>query len=169
MKKRSKAQNAAFGGVLVALSVLLLYLGAILPAAKLCLCALAAAIPALEFAQRRVRAGVLVFAAAAVIALLFLPDKNVALFYTAMLGPYTIVKYFVEGIPGQAVCWILKIAYFNIDLLVLWKTAESVLALLPERLMSHAYLVILAGNIVFVFYDMVLSKLIFYAKNRLRR
>lgn len=107
-------------------------------------------------------AGYLCWASGSILGLLLCPEKLVVLLYAIFLGLYPVVKSVLEQRCGRAVEWILKLAYFNVTLALLWMLLQTVfLAQQPANLPS-APLLWAACNLVFLLYDIGLSRLIVY-------
>lgn len=168
-KMGKKSVQAAIGGVLTALSLLLLYLAALLPTGQLAVVALAGLAPAAAVITGGFATGFLCYGATSLLSLLLLPGKGCALLYTLLLGLYPVLKGLIERIRKLALEIVLKLAFFNLVLTVLWFVFSAlVFPLLPERL-SVAGWYYGIGNAVFLLYDYGVSKLISAYGPRLRK
>ena len=98
----------------------------------------------------------------AVCCLLFLlPDKGVALLYLIFLGLYPVVKNNIEGLRRLPLEWLCKLACFNAALSLFWFALRALfLPDPPVWLGERTWLLYLAGNLIFVLYDVGLSRLI---------
>ena len=150
-------RRTALGGVLAAGSLAVMWLACFFPTGKLGLTA--AGRPA----------GLLCWAAASVLGLLLLPDKGVALMYLCFLGLYPTVKSRMENVKSRVVEWVGKIAFLNLALSICWFVFRSLfLPALPQWIGEKTWLVYLVGNVVFLIYDIGLSRLIGAVMVRLR-
>ena len=161
--KRTKSGDAALGGMMAALAVVILCLGGLIPAATFC-CPVLASLTLLPVMQRGgKKQALLVWAASAVLGVLLGPDKEAALLYLA-LGYYPAVQAALDRLR-PAVRWCCKALLFNGTVAALYALLIFVLGL--EALVEEyretgtaMLLVMLAlGNLVFVLYDLILRRL----------
>ncbi len=171
MKKQRfspSASRTALGGVLAALSLLLLYGAALLPSGRIGMVAVAGLVPAAGGGSGGLAAGFLCYGAAGLLGLLLLPDKGCALLYVIFFGLYPMVKSAVERLRRLPLELLLKLAFFNGALTVaLFGFSTLLFPLLPEFLHSPLP-VFLAGNVGFLIYDYGFSKLITFYAARIR-
>lgn len=104
-----------------------------------------------------------VFVLASVIGFVILPDKSPLAFYTLFFGYYPIIKSIAENLKKPALQWSVKLAVFNCALTVIFVFMRELLMLrffdkLPEAYLGVA--IYIAFNIIFIIYDIGLSKLI---------
>lgn len=172
MKNRTFSKGAsrtALGGVLAALSLLLLYLATLMPSGRMGMVAVAGLVPAAGVVSGGLAAGLLCYGAAGLLGLLLLPDKGCALLYLIFFGLYPIVKSAVERLRRLPLELLIKLAFFNLVLsILLFGFSALLFPFLPEFLHS-TLLIYLVGNVVFLLYDYGFSKLITYYASRIRR
>ena len=157
------------GGVLAALSLLLLYLAALMPSGRIGMVAVAGLVPAAGVVSGGLATGFLSYGAAGLLGLFLLPDKGCALLYVIFFGLYPMVKSAVERLRKLPLELLLKLAFFNVVLAVLFFGFSALLfPLLPELLQDPLPL-FLAGNAIFLVYDYGFSKLITYYASRIRK
>lgn len=172
MKHRSFSRSAAriaTGGVLAALSLLLLYCAALLPSGRIGMVAVAGLVPAAGVISGGLGTGFLCYGATALLGLLLVPDKGCALLYALFFGLYPMVKYLVERLRRLPVELLLKLAFFNLILgIFLLGFSALLFPLLPE-LMQTALPLFGIGNVAFLVYDYGFSKLITCYASRIRK
>lgn len=163
------ASRVALGGVLAALSLLLLYAAALLPTGRIGMVAVAGLVPAAGVISGGLAAGFLCYGAAGLLGLLLLPDKGCALLYVIFFGLYPMIKSVIERLRKLPLELLLKLIFFNIVLaILLFGFSTLLLPLLPELL--HSTLpIFLAGNAAFLLYDYGFSKLAAYYAARIHR
>ena len=100
------------------------------------------------------------YLAVAILSALLVPRKMVVAAYVLFCGLYPIVKFCVECYVPRRRQMDLKLAYFNIMLVI--AAALAIFVFLPQFSLSGFRLlaVWVAANIVFVIYDVALSRLI---------
>ena len=162
-------RRTALGGVLAAGSLAVMWLACFFPTGKLGLTAAAGLFPIGAVIAAGRPAGLLCWAAASVLGLLLLPDKGVALMYLCFLGLYPTVKSRMENVKSRVVEWVGKIAFLNLALSICWFVFRSLfLPALPQWSGEKTWLVYLVGTVVFLIYDIGLSRLIGAVMVRLR-
>ena len=155
------ASRTALVGVLAAGGLAVLWLACLVPSGYTGVTAAAGLFPVAAVLVAGRTAGYLCWAAIALLGLFLLPNKAVALLFTVFLGLYPVVKSRIEQFRDQLPQWGLKLLYFNAAFALVWLGLRSLLGLsLPEWLSGRAWLLLPAANVVFVIYDVGLSKLI---------
>ena len=155
-------KEIARGGLLAAAAVALLYVGGtatyIGPAA--CLVAgVASAVPLLR--RARLKTAVMLYLAVSILSALLVPRKIVVAAYVLFCGLYPIVKFCIECYASRRTQTSIKLAYFNIALVI--AAALAVFVFLPQFAITgfvRIAAVWVAANIVFTIYDVALSRLI---------
>lgn len=161
-------RRAALGGVLAAGSLVFLSLACIVPSGRLGLAAAAGLFPVAAVLALGRGAGYLCWASASALGMILLPDKGVAALFLAFFGVYPVLKSRFENLRSQAISWLCKLTCFNAALTVFWFFLRGLfLPEVPEWL-SRDVLVFLLGNIVFLIYDIGLSRLIFALLSRIK-
>lgn len=162
-------RRTALGGVLAAGSLAVMWLACVFPTGQLGLTAAAGLFPIGAVIAGGRAAGLLCWAAASVLGLLLLPDKGVALLYLCFLGLYPAVKSRLETGKSRAAEWLGKLIFFNLALSLCWFVFRALfLPVLPQWLGEKTWLVYLLGNVVFLVYDIALTRLIGAVMVRLR-
>lgn len=163
MKKNrfsSGARRTALCGILIGLSTLTQYLSIFVPAAQLAVTAMAGVFPVVAVIAAGRGAGYLCWVGSSVLALILCPDKWLVLTYVVFFGLYPVVKSRLESIKSTMLEWGLKFAFFNVLLTAgLWLMRGAFFYNLPAFLQSRSIL-FLVCNIVFLVYDIGLSRLI---------
>ena len=170
MAKTDRSQQAytALGGVLAAGSLAILWLACVAPSGRIGLIAASGLFPVAATLYAGRPAGYLCWAAASLLGLILLPDKGAALLFLAFLGLYPVVKGRLEMLGRRAVEWGLKLSWFNLTLTLFWFVWQKMLLPeAPEWLANNALLLYLLGSLVFVAYDIGLSRLITLLRARL--
>ena len=126
------SRRTAVAGVLAAGSLAVLWLACMVPSGRIGLTGAAGLFPVAAVLAAGRAAGYLCWAASALLGLFLLPDKGVALLYLIFLGLYPVVKNNIEGLRRLPLEWLCE----------------------------RTWLLYLAGNLIFVLYDVGLSRLI---------
>lgn len=153
-------------GILCALIVVFMWIGAITDVLDLTMIMLASLCIAFAVIEIDVRWAWLVWGVSALLSLIMLPQKAAALFYL-MFGMYPIAKSGFEKLH-PVLAWTLKLSLFNTVQLFFILLAQKILGLSGEGY-EFAAVALLFNNVVFLVYDLALTVFISYYMIRLRR
>lgn len=163
---RTPTGRIALGSVLAAGSLAVLMLACISPIGQMGVTAMAGLFPMIGVLVAGRVVGYLCWAAAAILGFLLLPDKAVVLLYLVFLGLYPVLKECIESVRMLPLEWMLKLVYFNLALTLVWFVFQAwFLPMLPEWTDGVLYGL---GNLIFVCYDIGLSRLIALIRVKLR-
>lgn len=170
MKRKNAAIKVAYPAILSALALILVYLASIAPTGRLGIVAAAGLLPAAAVISSDLKAGFLCWAGVSVLAFLLVPEKFCVLLFTVLFGLYPMVKSLAESLGCKWKGYLLKLAFFNAALTVIYRVMEgALLAALPEMLGKAWWMVYLMGNAVFLIYDYGFSRLIGLYMARIQR
>ena len=159
----------AFSAMLTALSLALLTVATLAPSGRVGLTAAAGLFPAAAVVSYGLPAGVLCYGGTAILALLLLTDKGLAVLYLLFFGLYPLVKGGVERMRRLPLELLFKLLFFNgVFSLFLFGFSALLLSLMPWEGLPVGGLY-LAGNVVFLIYDFGFSKLICFYRERVDR
>ncbi len=167
-------KRITFSAICLALTVIFLYAASALSTGRLAALGLASLLCGICVSRFGVRYGIALYVSASLLALLLLPNKMFALFYVLFAGYYPIIKLFIERLRRLWAEWILKILFFNLMLVLLYLVVKlffmpvfsSALALLILQYLGPAILIL---QVVFIIYDWMLSYMIGYYDQFIRR
>ena len=167
--KRSPTFRVALGGICLALTLVFMFAGTVVPGIDLTLFALSSLFTAVMIIETRVGGGALLFFAACLLGFFLLPNKLAILPYAAFFGYWPILKFFLEKIksgPLQIVC---KCVFFA-GLLCLGLFGFRELLAQSVSLPGYpAILLVIGGTALLLLYDYVLTCLINWYCRRIRR
>ena len=106
--RKTESQKIALCGMLGALSVVLLLLGSALQIGTYAAPMLAAflLIPVLE--EYGTRYALTLYVCVAILAVLFVPETELALFYVLVMGYYPVLRVKLNGVKSTLLRWVLK-------------------------------------------------------------
>ncbi|MBR7184619.1 MAG: hypothetical protein IKD37_03320 [Clostridia bacterium] len=165
-KISARTRRLTAGAVMVALGVLMLYLGALIEVLDLSLAALASMLTVLAVIEFGGGMPWMIWAATSILSLLLLPAKFPALLYLLFAGLYPMVKAAFERLH-YLLAWILKLSFFNTALLVLIVLCNWVFHL-PDTGLALSLAVFALANLTFVLFDIALGRLILLYLYKLR-
>ena len=156
--------KAALGGIIAALSIVLMFSTGIVPTLTYAIPAICGALlMAVVIEISPAFAGV-IYVAVSILSVLVVADKEAAIMYVAFFGYYPIIKSFIERKPGIIRSWIIKYFIFNVAVVTAYFAASKVLVITfadIEFLGKFALpALLLAGNVVFAIYDIALTRLV---------
>ena len=165
--RNTNTWKIAFGGVMAALSVVIMCLGTLIPIATfICpvLCCLVGCVVLRLCGKRMAWAW---YGALSVLSLLLSPDKEAAAVYV-IFGYYPMIKGFFDRLPFSV---LFKLLYFNLSVAVFYTLLMRILGL-SEVLLEYgelgtiAFLVFaIAGNLTFILLDILIKRFTVGRKN----
>ena len=161
MKSRYIAEN----GLLVALTVVLLYVASIIPISKLSILTVASCLIPISIIRTSIKNTILVYIASSVLSFFLVP--NIALNYTLFFGVYGIIKYFIEKAKNIPLELLLKLIAFNILLGIIYFITKNLLVVISPDL--PLWILWLGAQIVFLVYDYALTLAISFFLNRFNK
>ena len=170
MKQSSKT---ALGGIISALSVVLMLLTAVIPFMSYALPLMAGALLIVMVIEIGKKWAFIVYVAVSLLAVFVVPDKEAATFYIAFFGYYPIIKSSLEKHLPRVAEWIVKFVIFNAATLAAFCFSTYVLGIPFEEMDEFGGygIPVLLGlaNFVFVAYDIMLTKLVTLYLYRFRK
>ena len=172
-----KTKSLAISGLLSALGVVILYIGSLLQVMSLATIFVASFLVVIAVLELKSPWHFLIWIVTSLIALLIMPNKFDAFEYAVFGGLYPILKYYYEKL-SRNIANVLKIASFNAIFVVvawafIWLVGLNEGIVLPfiGAVNPFAYMAVLAvlGNIVFVIYDVLLTRFIIIYENNYRK
>lgn len=163
-----KAKVISLSSILIALSIIFLYISSILPTNKLTFLTLASCLIPVAIVTLSSKSAILIYFGVSILGLIFIP-YNTILIYILFFGIYGIVKNFIEKKRNLFQEIILKIIFFNIMLII----SSTIFKLLIGNaiFLSNIPIILiwLLAQIVFLVYDYALTIVIsFYLNNILK-
>ena len=123
-----KARDIALGGVLVALTTIVLYATSILPISTLAILTIASALIPVCIIRSNIQTSIFVYISSSLIAFFLVPIK-ISFLYFIFFGVYGIIKYFIEGIRKEKLEIVLKIVFFNISFIINFIIMKNILGI----------------------------------------
>ena len=119
-KRKSKSWAMAYCGMAAALCVALMLLGTIIPIAMFIAPAVASFLIATVCMECGITMAWTAYAAVSLLGLLFVPDKEIALIFTVLLGYYPLVKPRFDRIRPRALQLVCKLLLCNAAVLAMY-------------------------------------------------
>lgn len=167
--------NVALGGVCAALALVLMLATSVFPVLDFAIPAAAGALMAVIVIEINKKWAFMTYAAISAVSLLVVPSKEAGLLFAAFLGYYPIIKSIFEKQKNKYVQLALKLGVFNAAIVVYYQLTLRLVtdaALMEEAESFGKYglaVLWLAANVVFVIYDIALTRLISMYYNWFRK
>lgn len=100
------------GGICLALTVIFMFAGSVIPGIELTLYAVSSVFVAVMILETGVGGGVVLYAAAVLLGSVLIPNKLAIIPYAFLFGYYGILKYYIEKLPNGVVQVIVKAIFF---------------------------------------------------------
>ena len=157
MDKRTRKITLA--ALFTALSVIILLLSSVMPSGQLGFAAVASLLTAAGVIESGLSGGIAVFIGGSILAALLVPNKSAVILYVIFFGYYPIIKSLCERLSAKYLVWIPKLLILNAAFSAGWFLLKS--RFFPSVNLDYPiWLIYIAVNIVFVVFDIGLSKLI---------
>jgi hypothetical protein len=159
-----QSSKTALGGIVAALSISLMFIVSVIPLFTYALPAAVAIliVPVIIEINKKWALGV--YAAVSILAVILVPNKEVAVIYAAFFGYYPIIKAIIEKRLPKVFGWLVKIIIFNSTMFISYYLMLKFMGIKIDELESlgvYAIPILLSmGSVAFVLYDYALSKII---------
>ena len=166
-RKSSFDKRIVVTGVLVALSVIILYLGCAIEVLDLTMSAIVSLLVVVIVIEMGYKYAWFAYLATAVLSLVLLPQKTPAIFYTCFMGFYPIMKSHIERINSAILRWVIKLIAGNVALVAMFALISI---FVPDEFEGGLILIgtYILGLAAFIMYDIALTKLITFYFIKLR-
>ena len=110
--------KAAFGGIIAALSIVLMFSTGLIPTLTYAIPAICGALLMAVVIEISPAFASAIYVAVSILSLLVVADKEAAVMYAAFFGYYPIIKSFIERKTGKIASWVIKYIIFNIAMII---------------------------------------------------
>lgn len=158
--------NIAYCGIVIAISTIIM-LAALIPSLTYVLPAFSGICIWTISEQIGRKWGLLSFAASAMLCFILIPEIEADLYYVFFFGYYPIIRDIVEKVKPKVLSWLCKIAIFNVTVVIAFWILSKIMNL--EQILegleafgdAAVYVLWIAANIAFIFYDIALGYIFF--------
>lgn len=157
------SRKIAYGGVLLALNIILLMLTNIIPINTLFLMGLASLPISIVIMEWGAKMAIAFYIGSAILSFIVMANKAQCILYIFTFGIYGLVKYVLERYKSIYVEYALKLLFANTVVIVLY-------FILKQFVFIRVNLItVVALQIAFVVYDFMYSSFIYYYNDKIRR
>ena len=161
MKQSSKC---AIGGIVSALSLVLMISVAIIPFLTYALPAVASVLIAFLVIEVDKKWAFGVYCTVSILSFLLVGDKEVAMMYIAFFGYYPILKAVFESRLHPVIGWILKLIIFNASIAAAYVIMINLMGVTVDEINEYGAIAIPvllgAATVAFVMFDIALTKMV---------
>ncbi len=156
--------KVSLGGIIGALSLVLMLLTSVIPFGTFAFPALAGMMLVCIVIELGYSWAFIVYTVVSALSILFLTDKEAALYYIVFLGFYPIIKGMIERHKSRVLQYIVKYAVFNICMVIAFYLSIFVFSIPRESFnifgLYLPWVFLVLGNMVFIIYDLCVSKVV---------
>ena len=161
-----KSKYIAESGLLVALTIVILFSTSILPISTLSILTVASCLIPISIIRTSIKNALLVYIASSILGFFLIPT-NIAIYYTLFFGIYGIIKYFIEKFRNIFIELIIKLIAFNLLLGIAYFITKSFLGIISPEFSLWILWIIAQG--AFLVYDYALTLAISFFLNRFHK
>ncbi|NMS89614.1 hypothetical protein HGQ85_06705 [Clostridioides difficile] len=155
--------KVAYGGVLLALNVILLTLTNIIPVNTLFIMGVASLLVSIVIMEWGFKSGIAFYIGSIALGFIVMASKSQWIVYSLTFGIYGIAKYLIEKDRSIYIEYFLKVVFANIMILILYFLLRTIVYI-PINIF-----IIGLFEVAFIVYDYVYSSFISYYNNKLRK
>ena len=174
-----KSAKTALGGIVAALSLVLMLLSSVFPNLSLVLPAIAGVVLMIMVIEIGRKWAFTAYIVISILSIFILPDKETAMMFVGFFGYYPVLKSIIEQKLNRVVGFILKFLIFNAAVAVVYLTIIYVFKIpvdfefhvdFLKGLEKYSIPILLAiANVTFLLYDFLLSRYVVLYLYRLRK
>ncbi|HIZ56606.1 MAG TPA: hypothetical protein H9671_10515 [Firmicutes bacterium] len=166
MPTAHNSRQIAFGGMIAALCIALMFLSGVLPFMEITTPAVAGVLLIFIVLEIGFKWSLIVYAVTALLALLITPNREAAVLFIAFFGYYPIIKSKLEQIKNRLIEYIIKFCIFDVAILgsymamiFLFQMTELLDGMSDYGTVGLLGLLVLA-NVTFYLYDLAITRLV---------
>ena len=163
-KKKITSFKVALGGIISAVSVVLMFLTGVVPTLTYAIPAIAGGLLIVIAIEIGPKFAYTVFFAVSTLSLLVVADKEAAVMYAVFFGYYPVLKGFIEKKTSGIFTWLVKYLIFNVAVILAYLAISKIFMISYEDIAFLGKLAIpvllMICNIVFAIYDIALTRIL---------
>lgn len=158
--------KVSLGGIVSAICLFAMFLTGMMPLLVYTLPALAGALMIIMVVEISIKWAFVTYASVGLLSLFITPDKEAAILFILLLGYYPIIKSVIEKTKSRFLEWIIKLSIFNVAVITAYQiiirvvTSVDMIEEFGKYGKYGAFILLGIGNIVFIIYDIALTRVI---------
>ncbi len=169
---RKSAFNVAFGGIVSALCLVLEFAVGILPVFLYVFPMICSILMYILYTECGLKTSLCAYVGVSVLSLFMCPDKEAAMMFVMFFGYYPILRVYIQKLKPKLLKTLLKFATFNMAMVLAYVIIIFVFGITETDMMGELswfwILLLLAGNVVFAMFDVLLDRLLYIYEKKLR-
>lgn len=163
------AYNVAITGIMLALSIVLLYIGSLMPALESTFYIFSGVATGIAIMEAGKKNGMMLYIGTLILGFFIVPNKGSIVLYGFLFGIYGFVKYYIEKLNGKVAQIGAKLAFILVDSFILWTFFRELLLGEAEMPMSAMLLALGGVVITFFIYDYIFTLGIYIYRRKFKR
>lgn len=155
--KYLKAKDLALGGILVALTLVTLFISLIIPINTFAILTISSCFVPIAIMRCNIKTGVFVYIASSIIGLLFIP-LDIMIPFVLYFGIYGLIKFYIEKLKNMPLEIILKLVFSNIMLIIGYLLFIKLVA--PINVKFPMWILFILAQVAFIIFDYALTLII---------
>lgn len=152
-----KAKDITLGGILVALTVITLYLNLIIPINTFAILTISSCYVPIAIMRSNIKLGIFVYIASSIIGFLIIP-LDIMIPFILYFGIFGLVKFYIEKLRNMPLEIILKLVFSNIMLFIGYFIFTSFVGPIPSEL--PLWILLIVAQVAFIIFDYALTLII---------
>lgn len=152
-----KAKDITLGGILIALTIITLYLNLIIPINTFAILTISSCYVPIAIIKDNIKLGILVYVASSIIGFLIIP-LNIMIPFVLYFGIFGLVKFYIEKLKNLPLEIILKLAFSNLMLFLGYFLFTSFVG--PINFKLPLWMLLILVQFVFIIFDYALTLII---------
>ena len=162
MLLKNNSSFAALGGVGSALSMIFLIVASFLPSCRLAFVFCSSVVVGILICAYGNKLALVHYICVSLLAVLFLPNKTIAVLYCVVTGNYPLVKRYLERIGNIRIRYVVKLVVFNLYMIICMILGLYLLNIEFSTDLS-LWLIWIASLFAFVIYDYIYMPFVYKA------
>lgn len=161
--------SLAKGGILTALTCILIYISTIFPFNKIFILGITSALVALGIIiDKNIKLGYFIFLSSSILSFFLLGFRGIVFLYIIFFGPYSLIKLHIERFRKLPLEIFLKLCFFNLILLIsYWISKFILIDINLDNILFPLPILFIALQFVFFIYDYTLTLFVHTIYNKI--
>lgn len=152
-----KAKDITLGGILIALTIITLYLNLIIPINTFAILTISACYVPIAIIRGNIKLGILVYIASSIIGFLIIP-LNIMIPFILYFGIFGLIKFYIEKLKNLTLEIILKLVFSNLMLFLGYFLFTSFVS--PIDFKIPLWILLILVQFAFIIFDYALTLII---------
>lgn len=161
-----KAKDITLSGILIALTLIILYSTSLIPISTLSVLTLSSCLIPICIIRSNIKNAIFVYIISTILSFFFIPI-NISIYYGVFFGIYGIIKYYIEKLQKMPVEIILKLIFFNTLFILMFFALSNLMGTIVIKL--PLWILWILAQPVFLIFDYALTLIISFYLSRIHK